>query len=65
MILNRGWELVVKVELLDDQIEIVNESVLDELFDRMIKLVWDLFLLIAILKPQEPKVQFLHSSINK
>jgi len=65
LILNRGRELVVEIEFFNDQIEIVDESILDELFNRMIQLVWDLFLLIAILKSQEPQIQFLHSSIDK
>jgi len=50
LVLNRGWKLIVEVKFFNNQIEIINKSILDKLFDRVIQLVWNLFLAVTILK---------------
>jgi hypothetical protein len=50
LVLDRGRKFFVKVELLDDQVEIINEGILNELFDGMIKLIRNFLNFVAVLK---------------
>jgi hypothetical protein len=52
LVLDRRWQFCVKIELFDNQIEIVHKSILNELFDGVVKFVGDFFFLVAILEPQ-------------
>ena len=64
-VLDRRWEFVVEVKLFDNQVEIVDESILDELFDRVVKLVRDLFFAVAVLESQKPKIKLFHPRVDK
>ena len=50
LVLDGGWQLLIEVELLDDKVEIINESVLNKFFDRVIQFVWNLLLTVTIFK---------------
>ena len=63
--MDRRWELVVEVKFFDNQVEIVDESVLDELFDRVVKLVRDLFFAVAVLESKKPKIKLFHPRVDK
>ena len=65
LVLDSGWEFLVEVELLDDQVEIVDESVLDELLDRVIELVRNRLFRVTLFKSQEPEIKLFHSSIDQ
>lgn len=65
LVLDGCWQLVVEWEFFDDEVEIVNESILNELFNRVIKLIRYLFFLVAVLKPQKPEIKLLHPRIDQ
>ena len=56
LVLNRCRQLIVKVEFFNDQVKIINESILDELFDRVIQFIRDLFLFVTIFKHEKPEI---------
>ena len=49
-VLNLRWQVLVEWKLFNDEIIVVDEGVLDELFDDLIQLVWNLLSFVAILK---------------
>jgi hypothetical protein len=63
LVLDLGWKFVVEVKFFNDKIVIIDESVLNELFERLIQLIWDLLVFVAIFKPQKPEVQLLHALV--
>jgi len=65
LVLDLGWQFVVKIKFFNNQIVIVNKSILNEFLDRVVKPIWNLFFFIAVFKPEQPKVKLLHSSIDQ
>ena len=52
LVLDRGWQFFVEVKLFDNQIEVIDESILDEFLDGVVQFVWNLFLTVAVFEPQ-------------
>lgn len=65
LVLEVRWELVVEFKLLDDQIVIIYKSILDELLDGVVQMVRYLLFFVAVLQPQQPEVELLHTLVDQ
>ena len=54
LVLYAGWQFIIKTELFNDEVEIIDKGILNEFFDRVVELVGYLFFLVAVFKPEQP-----------